>query len=142
MEVRFKEIREGRLSAKKVSQILFVYCVVAIVPTSEPIRSTWCSCTLASSTRPGSILLVIVPHLVIFFALLGIGEHLIGFIDLFELLLRCGIAWVYIGVKLPCELAIRLLNLLLVRVLVHAEDLIVVFIVNSHMCLSSLNSVT
>jgi len=64
-----------------------------------------------------SVLLIISAHFIILFALLRVGKHLIGFVNLLELLLCCFIAWVNVGVMFACQLAICLPNLFLVGIL-------------------------
>jgi hypothetical protein len=60
-------------------------------------------------------------------ALLGVREHLIRLVNLFELLLGLLIAGVHIGVILACQLAIRRLDFFLGGVAWHAQYRIVVF---------------
>jgi hypothetical protein len=59
-------------------------------------------------------------------ALLGVREHLIRLVNLFELLLGLLIARVHIGVILACQLAIRRLDFFLGGVAWHAQYRIVV----------------
>src|SRR5207245_10654778 len=66
--------------------------------------------------------------------LLGIREHLVGLVDLLEARLRLGIALVHVGMMLAGGLAVRGLDLLLGRVLAHAED--PVLLLGLHRCLS------
>jgi hypothetical protein len=71
--------------------------------------------------------------------LLLVGEHLVGLVDLLELLLRLGVARVAVGVILEGHLAIGLLDLLGAGAALDAKDFVVVASGDGHgRCLFSL----
>src|SRR5258705_1124539 len=72
---------------------------------------------------------------VVALALLGIGEDLVGLVDLLEALLRLGFL-VDVRMVLARELAVRLLDLLGARILRDAECLVVVLVLDRHSYLS------
>ncbi len=75
-------------------------------------------------------LLPIAAENIVFLALLGIAEDLIGLLDLFEFVL--GLLWILqigIGVPFARELPIRGLDIFFSRVLRNTENLVVVFVV-------------
>src|SRR5262249_23274154 len=65
---------------------------------------------------------------VVFAALIGVGEHLVGFIDLLELRLCSLIPRVDVGMVFARELAVRLLYVVRARALLDPQDLVVVFV--------------
>ncbi len=67
-----------------------------------------------------------VPEAIVAGALLGVGEHGIGFAALLELLFGLGIVGIAVGMVLQRELAISALDLLVVRRARDAQDLVVV----------------
>src|SRR5207245_7014067 len=84
-----------------------------------------------TSSRPMTILLIVIAHFSIFFALLWIGEHLIGLINLLKSLFRGSITGVHIWMILACQLAMCLAYLFLALILAVAPTFLLVFIVTS-----------
>src|SRR4030095_9240931 len=68
---------------------------------------------------------------VVLLALVGIGEDLVGLVDLLEALLGLGLL-VHVRVVLPGELPVRLLDVLGRGVLRHAEGLVIVLVLDRH----------
>ena len=71
-------------------------------------------------------------ELVVARLLLGIGEHLVGLVDLLELLLGFLVAGVHVGVVLARQLFVCFFDLFLGSALGDAEDLIIVSFILSH----------
>src|SRR5262249_1850637 len=65
-------------------------------------------------------------ELIVLAALLGVGEHLVGLVDLLEAGLGLLVALVHVRVVLPGELAVGGLDVRVARVLRDAENLVVV----------------
>src|SRR5262249_140232 len=65
-------------------------------------------------------------------ALVGLAEDLVGFLRLLELLLGVLVVRIAVRVELHRELAIGLLDVVLGRILVHAEDFVVVALLGRH----------
>ncbi len=65
-------------------------------------------------------------HLIVDAAALFVAEDLVGLGGLLELVLRLFVAGVLVGVVLECELAVRLLDLVLARPALDAQNLVVV----------------
>src|SRR5215208_5280034 len=78
-----------------------------------------------------TIPLPVLAESVVQFSLVGVGEHLVRFVDLLEALLRVLVARVEIRVMLSCQLAIRRANLFLGRRPRHAEHLVIVLDLNA-----------
>src|SRR6202000_1272163 len=76
--------------------------------------------------------------LVVLLALLLVGQHVVRFGDLLEAILRLRAALVRLGVPLPCELTIGLLDLGGRRGLRHTQRLVVVLLVVLRAHLASL----
>ena len=77
----------------------------------------------------------VVAELVVLGALLGIGEHLIGLVDLLEALLGRLVPRVHVRVVLLGQRPVGLLDGRVVRVLGHAQNLVVVSFV-CHICIT------
>jgi hypothetical protein len=69
---------------------------------------------------------------VVFLALVRIGEHLVGLVDLFEACLGGLIARIHVGMIFARQLAIRLFDLVACGALLDSEDFVIVFVV--HRC--------
>ena len=82
----------------------------------------------AEAARLGAV----VAELVVLRPLLGVGQHLVGLVDLLELLLGGLVAGVHVRVVLLRQLAIGLLDGRLVRALLEAKDLVVVSFVSHY----------
>ena len=67
-----------------------------------------------------------VTELVIFLALLLVGEHLVGLVGLLEALLAFLVAGVQVGMVLPGDFAVGFFDLIGRGALVHAQDLIII----------------
>ena len=65
-------------------------------------------------------------ELVIFLALIGIGQHLVGLVDLLELLLGLLVAGVHVRVILPGQLFVCFFDLVLAGALFNAQDLVII----------------
>src|SRR5207237_7605523 len=90
------------------------------------------SCACSRSARPLTILLVVAAHLIIFFALLRIREHLIGLVDLLESVFSRFVVRIDIWMILARQFAICLSNLFLTCILIDPKDFVIVFIFASH----------
>jgi hypothetical protein len=71
-------------------------------------------------------------ELIVTLAFLGIRQHCIGFIDLFELLLSYSIPGVDVGVIFPSKLAIGLADLVICCVSLYTEYFVIVFEPHRH----------
>src|SRR5207244_2240292 len=74
------------------------------------------------------------PHLaelIVLGALVRLGQHVVGFLDLLELLFGLLIAWIQVGVMLARQLPIRFLYVFLGCIPSHPQDLIVIFSVHA-----------
>src|SRR5262249_38287322 len=80
----------------------------------------------AAPRRDALVGLPVRAHLVVATALLGVGEHLVGLVDLLEARLGLAVAGVDVGMVLARELAVGGLDLLAARGLRDAERLVVV----------------
>jgi hypothetical protein len=62
-------------------------------------------------------------------AAVGVGKHLVRFVDLFELLLGLGVARIHVRVVRSSKLAVCLLQLVLSRRAAHTKDVIIVTLI-------------
>ena len=107
-------------AAENVAQIAEVEACRAVAPSG-----TAGTCAIAGIHAREAEL--VVPGL-----LIGIGQHLVGLVDLLELLLGLLVAGVHVRVVLPRQLFICLFDLVLRRALADAENLIIITFVFCH----------
>ena len=107
-------------AAEKVAQIAEVEARRAVAPTGAA-----CACTVAGVNAREAKL--VVPGL-----LVGVGQHLVGLVDLLELLLGLLVAGVHVRVVLAGQLFICFFDLVLRRALADAENLVIISFFLSH----------
>src|SRR6266540_937267 len=139
-EERLKEIGERVRIAEHLAHLVFGHRAetaalrrAAAAEMDVPSRARLAR--IESRTR--SSLLVHAPvgtELVVLLALLGIAEHFVRFVELFEPGFGRLVARIDVGMVLPRQLAVRLLDFLLRGCLRHAERRIVVFEIHCSRC--------
>src|SRR5262249_36755412 len=74
----------------------------------------------------------IVAELIVALSLFGIRQNLIGFVELFELVLSGFVPWIYVRMEFTCQLAIFTSDVALRRRSRHPQDLVVILELYSH----------
>src|SRR5262249_10585158 len=112
---RIKEVGERGALAEEVAHVVFGHGA-RLIARAARLGGAGADRPLAGGrARVGAILLILVParpEVVVELALFGIGEHLIGLVDVLEARLGVFVAGVDVGVMLARQLAVRALDLL------------------------------
>src|SRR5687768_16521724 len=109
---RCKEVRERALITEDVLQV--VGCGILPIHTLARLCGPGLPVEVSGASTALLPLLILRAQRIVLLALLGIGQHLVGFVNGLKLLLSGFIPWIHIGMILPSELAERLPDRLLV----------------------------
>ena len=112
----------GATTEEATEQVVNVDACAAVAETAECVRAGVAG--VAATAEAAHTRCAVAANLVVLFALLLVGEHVVCFRDFLELLLCCGVAGVQVRVVLAGELAVRLLDVAFACVFADTQCLI------------------
>ena len=107
---------------ESTEQVVNVDACAAVAEAAECVRAGVAG--VAATAEAAHARCAVAADLVVLFALLLVGEHVVCFRDFLELLLCCGVAGVQVRVVLAGELAVRLLDVAFACVFADTQCLI------------------